>query len=131
MKSLYVKAQWALVEGKAVCNECDRKRCGRCNQAKCQKDFEANMWELADGSAAYCCRECTQGRRTPGMWTCANRRCAMQKAHSEFSEVIAKKGKKVRGNSRQCNDCLQKRGAEEAEQSRQSAQQVQKKPRNK
>ena len=131
VKSLYVQAQWALGEGKAVCNDCDRKRCGRCNQAKSHKDFEPNMWELADGSAAYSCRECTRGCRMTGMWTCANRRCRMQKAHSEFSEVIAKKGKKVRGDSRQCNDCVQRREAEEADQSRQSAQQVQKKPRKK
>ena len=43
------------------------------------KDSEPSMWELADGSPAYTCRECTRGKRVNGMWTCANKRCKQQK----------------------------------------------------
>ena len=72
----------------AVCIDCDRRRCGRCNKEKTYKDFEPSIWELADGSPQYCCRECTQGRRVPGMWTCANNRCRMQKPLSDFDKII-------------------------------------------
>jgi hypothetical protein len=129
VKSAYSKTQWALDEGKAVCVDCDRRRCGKCNKAKTWKDFEPNMWELADGSAEYCCRECTRGRRTPGMWTCANKRCKLQKLHSEFRLAIEKHGKGVRADNRQCDDCIRRREAEAAQQSAQSTQKVQKKPR--
>jgi hypothetical protein len=130
-KNLYNKAEWALDEGKAICNDCDRRRCGKCNKAKMYKDFGPATWELADGSAAYRCTECIRGQRTKGMWVCMNRRCRMQKPHSEFEMAIAKHGNKVNGNSRQCDECLLRSTAEESKQSQKSAEQVQKKSRKK
>jgi hypothetical protein len=127
VKNLYHAAQWCLDEGKAVCNDCDRRRCGKCNKAKMYKDFDPAVWEMADGSAACRCRECTRGERTAGMWTCRNMQCRLQKPVSEFQMVIEKYGKGVKGNSKQCDECVLKNQAAEKEQNRKSAQQVQKK----
>ena len=129
VRSEYSKDQWAQVEGKATCSDCDRKRCGRCNKAKLYKDFDANIWHLADGSPEYCCRECNRGRRTLGMWMCANKRCKLQKPISDFSKAMAKHGNKVKGNSRICDECIDRLVAEEAKVSRDSFQQTQKKQR--
>ena len=123
---MYSKSQWSLPEGQAVCNDCDRKRYGVCNKNKCLKDFDPATWELADGSSEFCCRECTRGRRSAGMWTCANRRCRMQKPRDAFSRAVWIHGNKVGGNWRQCDECLLRRENEVLEKTRSSAQQVQK-----
>ena len=59
------------------------------------------------------------------MWTCGNKRCRLQKPVSAFEMAIAKHGKKVTSDSRQCDECVQRRQAEEMEKSRKSAEQVQ------
>ena len=66
-----------------------------------------------------------------GMWTCANKRCKLQKPLAEFSKIIETMKGKARGNSRQCNDCIARREAEEIAQNKASAAQVQKKHRKK
>ena len=111
-RSSYAHDQWLLPEGRAVCSDCDRRRCGNCNKAKTVKDFAADMWEKADGSKDAICRECAQGRRTPGMWTCRNARCQQQKPHAEFERAIGRCGPRVQGKARVCDDCLQRRDEE-------------------
>jgi len=128
-RASYSNVQWRLDEGVAVCLDCDRKRCGRCNKEKKYTDFEPSNWELADGSAEYCCKECTRGQRTFGMWMCRNRRCRKQKPIAEFSMAVDKHGENIKGNSRICNDCTRRRQEEEANMSKKSFEQVQKKPR--
>ena len=63
------------------------------------------------------------------MWTCMNRQCKLQKPIAEFEMAVARYGKTVSSDSRQCNDCILRRQAAEIEQSRRSAEQVQKKAR--
>jgi hypothetical protein len=59
------------------------------------------------------------------MWTCGNKRCRLQKPVSAFEIVIAKHGKTVKGDSRQCDECVLRRQAAEMEQSRKNVKQVQ------
>ena len=61
---------------------------------------------------------------------CARTNAARRKSHSEFSMTINTYGPKVRGNSRQCNVCLQSRENEFAEQAAKTTGQVQKKARH-
>jgi hypothetical protein len=63
------------------------------------------------------------------MWTCMNRKCKVQKPLSEFGMAIARHGKTVSSNSRQCDECIQRKEAAEKEISKKSCEQVQKKPR--
>ena len=123
----FSKEQRRLAGG--VCRTCHKKRCGRCNKEKGYEAFEPNVWELGDGSPEYCCRECTRGRRTRGMWTCQNNRCKVQKPREEFSLVIAARGEHVKGDSRVCNACMERREKEESEMCRRSSEQVEKRQR--
>ena len=124
----FFKEQRRMAEG--VCRTCDKRRCGRCSKEKGYEAFEPSVWELANGSPEYCCRECTRGRRTRGMWACMNKRCKLQKPHEEFSLVVAKHGEGVKGNSRVCNSCVERREKEESEMCRKSSEQVQKRQRH-
>ena len=119
--------QWAAGEGVAVCYDCDRRRCEVCHKPKGRNAFTPKMWELPEGAPERCCLECTRGRRTRGLWVC--RRCQRQKPITEFTKIIATKGQGVKGNSRLCNECVDKFHAEQAEQSRRTAEQVQKRRR--
>ena len=101
-------------EGQAVCKDCDRKRCDKSNKAKIYSDFDPSVWDEADGSAKYWCRECTRGRRSKGMWVCRNRRCKLQKPIEDFSIAKQRHGDNVKGNSRVCDDCIRRREAEVA-----------------
>ena len=120
------KEQRRLAEG--LCRTCHKRRCGRCNKEKGYEAFEPNVWELADGSPEYCCRECTRGRRTRGLWTCSNRRCELQKPREEFSLVVATRGEGVKGDSRVCNSCVERR-EEVLDMCRKSSEQVEKRQR--
>jgi hypothetical protein len=128
-RSSYAHDQWLLPEGRAVCSDCDRRRCGNCNKAKTVTDFAADMWEKADGSKDAICRECAQGRRTPGMWTCNNKRCKQQKRHAEFQRAIDRYGPKVTGNLRVCDECLTRREEEQRHVARKNLEHLDKKQR--
>jgi hypothetical protein len=122
--------QWLVPEGKGVCSDCDRRRCGNCNKAKTMKDFAPDMWEKADGSKDACCRECAQGRRTLGMWTCNNKRCKQQKPHAAFQRAIERYGPKVQGNARVCDDCLHRREEEARAMAKRNLEHLDKKQRH-
>ena len=60
---------------------------------------------------------------------CSNKRCKLQKPREEFSLVIAKRGEGVKGDSRVCNSCVERRAKEEADMCRESSEQVEKRQR--
>jgi hypothetical protein len=110
-----------------LCYDCDRKRCCRCNKEKGYKDFSHALCDLDVGSPELLCTECVAGQRKHGFWKCANKRCGKQTPHSEFGRAIAQFGQRVRGDSRQCDACLERRAEELAEMMRSSLEHVQKK----
>ena len=129
MKSLYSKAQWLNVEGKAVCNDCDRKRCGKCQKEKGSKLFTVDMWEADNALVEILCKECCAGKRTAGMWTCANKKCQKQKPMAAFSKAVGQHGDKMGRGKRVCDDCRARIDQELAEQAQKNIEHVVKKRR--
>ena len=122
-KSLFSADQWQLPEESPArtCYDCDRKQCSKCGEPKTKKEFIRHAWQLEAKDPNRVCLACTRGRREVGKWTCRNKRCNLQKPIADFSICRAKYGEAVKGNSRQCNACVERFEAECAEMARASA----------
>ena len=56
-----------------------------------------------------------------------NKRCKLQKPREEFSLVIATRGEGVKGDSRVCNACVERREKEVSDMCKRNSEQVVKK----
>ena len=105
-KAMYSDAQWNANSQDRLCYDCDRRRCMTCDKLKGYNKFVASTWHLPAESGDVICRTCVRGKRVKGFWTCVIKECRKRKPEAEFSDVIAKYGEGVWGNSKKCNDCI-------------------------
>ena len=107
-RACFSSAQWNSVSTELLCQQCDRKRCAVCNKQKGYKEYEQRSWNFPDGDVKLVCVSCCSKGRKRSLWTCQGKQCRKQLPHESFSIAISKYGAHVSGNSRRCNDCIQR-----------------------
>ena len=125
----FSRAQWSATSATWVCELCDRKRCFVCNAEKRYKDFSNSAWERPHGDVNLVCRQCSVDKRKQGHWTCRTKGCLKQLPLEYFSIAISRSGPRVQGNSRRCNECIQRQDELERAMNRRSLEHVQKRRR--
>ena len=100
-----------------------------CNRQKGYKEYKQRVWDLPDGDVKLVCTPCTRGRKKKGEWTCRSKQCQKQLPIQSFSLAISKHGARVCGNSRRCNDCMERQQNLENDALRESMMHVQKSQR--
>jgi hypothetical protein len=89
-----------------ICCDCEeRRRCKRCGQHKCEKEFSASEWQHARWSSDRQgnCRDCAI-RSGTGQWMC--RGCRKQKDKGEFMTWLQTQKYKTQKKTSRCNTCV-------------------------